>query len=75
MLDTKKVSRRTVQYQSLQEALEDAERLATADAPTTGNWSQGQIYEHLAAILDMGVNGSEKKASFFMRLVARLQST
>ncbi len=71
MLDTKKVARRTVQYQSLQEALGDAERLATADAPTTGNWSKGQIYEHLATILDMGVNGSEKKASFFMRLVAK----
>ncbi len=71
MLDTKKSSRRTVKYQNLQEALVDAERLAAADAPTTGNWSKGQIYEHLATVLDMGIEGSEKRASLFMRLVAK----
>jgi len=71
MLNTKKVSRREIKYQSLQEAFDNAERLAAADAPTTGNWSKGQIYEHLAAVLDMGIDGFEKKAPFIMRLLAK----
>ena len=71
MKNTKEVSRRTVKYQDLQEALKDAERLAAADAPTTGNWSKGQIFEHLAIVLDTAVDGAKSKAPFFSGLLGK----
>ena len=71
MINTKKAPRRVVRYQSLREALADADRLAEADAPTTGNWSKGQIFEHLAAIMDMAVDGAERQAPFPSRLIGQ----
>ena len=71
MKDTKKVDRRTVKYKTLQEALEDAERLAAADAPTTGNWTKGQIFEHLAIVLGTAVDGADSKAPFFPGLIGK----
>lgn len=71
MKNTKEVTRRTVKYTDLQQALEDAERLAAADAPTTGNWSKGQIFEHLAIVLSTAVDGAASKAPFFSGLLGK----
>ncbi len=71
MANTKKVPRRIVQYSSLQEALEDANRLANAEALTTGNWSKGQIFEHLATVMDIAVDGTDRKASFLFGLLGK----
>lgn len=58
MINTKKVSgRRDVHYASLDELLDDAQRLAKTEVKTLGNWSQGQIYEHLARALDTSIDG------------------
>ena len=59
MINTKKVTgRRQVSYASLDEFLADAERLANKEeVRTLGNWSQGQIYEHLARALDTSIDG------------------
>ncbi len=55
-INTKKVEgRRAVRYESLSEFLQDAERLANCEVRTVGNWSQGQIYEHLARALDISM--------------------
>lgn len=60
MINTKKVSgRRDVHYASLDELLDDAQRLASTEVNTLGNWSQGQIYEHLARALDTSIDGSD----------------
>lgn len=61
MINTKKVAdRREVKYASLEEMLADAERLASdSNVRTLGNWSQGQIYEHLARALYTSIDGSD----------------
>lgn len=57
---TKKVAgRREVRYDSLDAFLSEAQRLATTDVQTIGNWSVGQIYEHLARTLDSSIDGDK----------------
>ena len=56
---TKRVQgRRQVRYETLDQFLSDAERLAETPVNTLGNWSQGQIYEHLARSLDVSIDGT-----------------
>lgn len=58
-VNTKQVQgRRTVRYESLDELLADAQRLASTEVTTLGNWSQGQIYEHLARSLNSSIDGA-----------------
>jgi len=58
MINTKQVQgRRSVRYSSLDELLSDARKLAACEVQTLGNWSQGQIYEHLARALDSSIDG------------------
>lgn len=57
-VDSGKVQgRRTVHYDSMDDLLEDAERLAKVKTRTLGNWSVGQIYKHLAASLGASIDG------------------
>lgn len=57
-INTKKVQgRRKVRYESLDEFLADAQRLSETEVRTLGNWSQGQIYEHLSRSLDSSIDG------------------
>jgi hypothetical protein len=57
-VNTKKVEgRRKVRYSSLDEFLQEAERLSQADVRMLGNWSQGQIYGHLARTMDGSIDG------------------
>lgn len=59
-INTKKVEgRRRVRYESLHDLLADAQRLSGSGARTLGNWSQGQIYEHIARALDASIDGSD----------------
>ena len=59
-IKTKKVEgRRKVRYQAISEFLAEAERLASRKVRTIGNWSQGQIYEHLARSLDISIDGTK----------------
>ncbi len=72
MKNTKNCPRREVHYDSLEQMLGDADRLAAAGARTTGNWSMAQIFEHLATVLDKFVDGYGFTAPLPMRLVAKL---
>ena len=57
-INTKKVvGRRSVRYESLDDLLADAQRLASGNVRTLGNWSQGQICDHLATSLDSSIDG------------------
>ncbi len=56
---TKKVEgRRTVQYASLHDLLNDAEKLSSTKIRTLGNWSFGQILKHIAMSLDSSIDGA-----------------
>jgi len=68
-VNTKKVaSRRDVHYRSLDDIAVDAKRLAEVEVRTDGNWSQGQIYDHLAK----NFNGSIDGMGFAMPAPVRL---
>jgi hypothetical protein len=72
-VNTCKVSgRRQVRYQSLDELLADAERMATQPHRTLGNWSYGQILGHLAETCHMSIDGNRMKVPWPLRLIGRL---
>ena len=47
------VERRQLHFSSLDEAAADAEALAGGEVMTSGNYSFGQIMEHLARTIDV----------------------
>ena len=69
-VDTKTVAgRRTVRYESYDDLLADAERLAGGKVTTIGNWSYGQILDHLAKALGTMIDGIEFRVPLPMRLM------
>jgi hypothetical protein len=72
-IDTGKVTgRREVHYTDFDEVLADAERLSAGAVRMLGNWTYGQILEHLAAVLEMSIDGFEVRAPWYVRVVAGL---
>ena len=60
MINTKQVAgRRSVRYTSLDDVVKEARQFANSDVRELGNWSQGQIYEHLARSLNGSIDGIE----------------
>lgn len=73
-VDTKKVTdRRTVRYATVDDLLQDAERIAKGPHRALGNWSAGQVFTHLAIVFGLAVDGNfPLKPPWFIRLGARL---
>ena len=72
-VDTKHVpNRRQVNYQSLAEVLADAERLSSGNVRTLGNWSAGQIFQHLANAMNGSIDGLPGTFPWYMKVMARL---
>ncbi|MGI9429285.1 MAG: DUF1569 domain-containing protein [Bythopirellula sp.] len=71
MVDTKTVTRREISYANLDEVVADAERLVAAGATTSGNWSLGQILEHVATVMDKSIDGFDVWPPLPVRLVGR----
>ncbi|QEG33387.1 hypothetical protein Pr1d_06480 [Bythopirellula goksoeyrii] len=70
-VNTKTCLRRKIEYTSLDELVADAERLVAADAPTTGNWSKGQILDHVASVMEMTIDGFPMNVNWFVRFISR----
>jgi hypothetical protein len=71
-VNTAKVEgRREVDYKSFDELLADADRLSSGDVKTLGNWSPGQIFQHLANVFNGSIDGLPKAFPWFMRAMAR----
>ena len=72
-VDTSQVAgRRELLFESLAEALADAERLDDGPWHQLGNWSLGQITKHLAISLNNTVDDVEFRAPWFVRLLRPL---
>ena len=73
-VNTKKVTgRRTVRYESYDDLLRDAERIGSNPNVTTlGNWSPGQIFQHLAGSIESSIDGTGFKLPWPMRVVFSL---
>ena len=69
-VDTKKVTqRRQVHYDSFDDLLADAERLASGDVQTVGNWTLGQIFQHLAQSMHSSIDGMNMKFPWLMKKI------
>lgn len=64
-------ARRQVTYDSLADMLRDARRLVAANAGATGEWSLGQIIQHLAMALNASVDGFGFTLPWPLRIVGR----
>jgi hypothetical protein len=72
-VDTKRVKgRRTIHYDSFDDVLADAERLADMETKSLGNWSLGQILKHLSLSIDMMIDGGDFLMPAPLRFVLRL---
>lgn len=72
-VQTKSVAgRRELHFSSLEEVQAEIERLATADVKCLGNWSLGQIFQHLATAMNASLDGTDAKLPFFVRWIAPL---
>jgi hypothetical protein len=65
-------TRRRVRYASLDEIVADAERAVRDNSATTGNWSLGQILEHLAIGQDKTIDGFGFSTPWPVRTIGRL---
>ncbi len=62
--------RRQLSFQSLDEVVAEAERLASGETRTTGNHTFGQIIDHLATTLDVSTGKiAGPRPSLFIRLL------
>ena len=72
-IKTAKVTgRRELQFHNIEDIQAEVERLASAEIRTLGNWSPGQIYWHLAKVMNDSIDGSAMRLSWFMRMLGRL---
>lgn len=60
--------RRRLQFETFQDVLAEAERLSCGDVRTLGNWTKGQIFQHLAESMHASVDGFPARASLPSRL-------
>jgi len=73
MKNTKQVTgRRTLRFNSLDDILADAEQLASGPIQALGNWSPGQVFEHLARGYTLPLDGVVLPIPFYVRWGARL---
>ena len=72
-INTAKVdARRKLDYKSFDELLADADRLSSSNSKTLGNWSAGQIFQHLANAFNGSIDGFPPSFPWFIRGIARL---
>jgi len=62
--------RRQLRFSSYEDILDDVHQLASAPTQSLGNWSLGQICQHLASAMDMATDGPPFYPAWYVRLVA-----
>lgn len=63
---------RQVRYQTFDEVLADAEACAARGAATSGNWSLGQIFDHIAGAMEKTVDGFGFSVSWPIRKLGQM---
>lgn len=70
---TPQLRRRRLRFECLDDILQAAELIANSpDVQQVGNWSPGQIFEHLAKSFNSSIDQSQAIAPLRIRLLARL---
>lgn len=68
--DANTPERRTVRFESMRDILEDIETLAKGDAITSGDWTAGQLVNHIADAIHKSIDGYELLAPERERKIA-----
>src|SRR5574342_33702 len=73
-IDTRKVKqRRQLRFESLDDILAEVERLASSkNIRAVGNWTSGQVLQHLAATMNGSIDGFPTFVPAPVRLLLRL---
>ena len=72
-IDTKQVEgRRTLRFTSLDDILADAEALAEVERRALGNWTLGQVCQHLAQPMDFCIDGFPFTLPLPIKIAGRL---
>jgi Protein of unknown function (DUF1569) len=67
-VDTAKVTgRRKLRFNTITEAIADAESVMSQPCRTVGNWTSGQIFDHLARTVRINFDGPHGQAPWFLR--------
>jgi hypothetical protein len=70
---TKVEGRRTLHFEGLDDIAADVDRLAEAGEPRAlGNWSSGQVMQHLATAMSYSIDGWPRFVPGFVRVLLRL---
>lgn len=73
MINTKRVTgRREIRYESLDDLVADTVRLAGPNARMLGNWTPGQIFQHLADTMNSSIVGFGSMFAAPVRWILRL---
>ncbi|MFN0132169.1 MAG: DUF1569 domain-containing protein [Phycisphaerales bacterium] len=76
-IDTSIPKRRPLRFETIAQALAEAERIAAAERAGSlnrlGNWSVGQTFGHLATWATLAFDGTPLKPPWFIRLILKLQ--
>jgi hypothetical protein len=76
-VETKKVQRRKLRFESIDDVLAEIDRIELADRDGSlkclGNWTPGQVFSHVAAWIEYGYDGYPiKSPPFFLRWILGL---
>src|SRR5688500_11741917 len=73
-VETRSVAgRRKLSFGSLEEILADAERVAAGPHRTLGNWTAGQVFRHLATVMNGAIDGVPTRPPWYTRTMPRLR--
>lgn len=76
-VDTAKAVRRKLRFNTIDDLLAEMDRLIEAESggklQSTGNWTLGQIFGHLAAWIDYGYDGYPMTVPWFIRLILKFK--
>src|SRR5262245_38050967 len=64
MPESSATGRRQLRFQSLDEVLEDARRLAAGPVVQRGNWTLGQVCRHLAQGMVLSIDGPARPLTY-----------
>jgi hypothetical protein len=66
------VGRRKLRFESHQDVLNDVHALCNGPTRQLGNWSLGEVCQHLAKTVDMSIDGSQMRFPWVLRMIAPL---
>lgn len=68
----KVTGRRQLHFETYQDVLDDVHHLAAAPHRQLGNWSLGEICQHLAKAMRVSTDGAPGRAPWYLRMVGPL---